>query len=342
MSATHGDGALTPLPVSHLGEVSTDTDANMKRYCEILSCVEELIQDHILHDERGAYILNYAQVYAIAPTLKLITFDGDMTLYADGADFAKDSQLVDLLIGLLREDLYVAIVTAAGYGNDHARYEKRLSGLLEGIQKSDLSHEAQKRFFVLGGECNYMFQWNPNTTQLEYLPEETYQPSKVQGWAKATSRISGLLDKAQASLEQCAKEMNLASHVQIIRKDRAVGLIAKNGFKLTREQLDEFALSTQRRLNNAQHLRLVKRSMSEIDSETDWHPIPFCAFNGGSDVWVDIGNKLIGVSILQSFLGAEGNETLHVGDQVTTSQHGPHVVLYGLPTRQKRRKFSQN
>ena len=65
------------------------------------------------------YILNTAQVKAIAPTLKMITFDGDMTLYADGKDFAKDSQLVDLLITLLQHDKYVAIVTAAAYGTDN-------------------------------------------------------------------------------------------------------------------------------------------------------------------------------------------------------------------------------
>ena len=44
-------------------------------------------------------------------------------------------------------------------------------------------------------------------------------------------------------------------------------------------------------------------------------PIPFCAFNGGNDVWLDIGNKLIGVKILLNWLGAEPHETLHVGDQ---------------------------
>ena len=45
-------------------------------------------------------------------------------------------------------------------------------------------------------------------------------------------------------------------------------------------------------------------------------PIPFCAFNGGSDVWVDIGNKLIGVQILQNYLNAKPGETFHIGDQV--------------------------
>ena len=47
------------------------------------------------------HLLNHAQVIAIASQLELITFDGDMTLYADGADFQKDSQLVTLLCKLL-------------------------------------------------------------------------------------------------------------------------------------------------------------------------------------------------------------------------------------------------
>ena len=44
-------------------------------------------------------------------------------------------------------------------------------------------------------------------------------------------------------------------------------------------------------------------------------PIPFCAFNGGKDVWVDVGNKLLGVKVLQELLGCQEHETLHFGDQ---------------------------
>jgi IMP and pyridine-specific 5'-nucleotidase len=32
-------------------------------------------------------------------------------------------------------------------------------------------------------------------------------------------------------------------------------------------------------------------------------------------VWVDVGNKLIGVQVMQKWLGAGPGETLHVGDQ---------------------------
>ena len=63
--------------------------------------------------------------------------------------------------------------------------------------------------------------------------------------------------------------------------------------------------------------------MSEVGNR-----LPFCAFNGGNDVFVDIGDKSWGVLACQQFFGAavggvvggpnggiEGSKTLHVGDQ---------------------------
>eukprot|EP00252_Welwitschia_mirabilis_P013964 TRINITY_DN30966_c0_g1_i1.p1 TRINITY_DN30966_c0_g1~~TRINITY_DN30966_c0_g1_i1.p1 ORF type:complete len:116 (-),score=23.27 TRINITY_DN30966_c0_g1_i1:65-364(-) len=47
--------------------------------------------------------------------------------------------------------------------------------------------------------------------------------------------------------------------------------------------------------------------------------LPFCAFNGGSDVFVDIGNKSIGLGALMHYLGKKPHETLHVGDRFTIS-----------------------
>jgi IMP and pyridine-specific 5'-nucleotidase len=44
--------------------------------------------------------------------------------------------------------------------------------------------------------------------------------------------------------------------------------------------------------------------------------IPFCAFNGGNDVFVDIGDKSFGVRACQQFFqGIAGSKTLHIGDQ---------------------------
>lgn len=103
--------------------------------------------------------------------------------------------------------------------------------------------------------------------------------------------------------------MGLCENITIIRKELSLGIVPCEGFTLSREALDEFALSTQRVLKNHRHV--VLRSNKKAQN------IPFCAFNGGSDVWVDIGNKLIGVKLLQEYLKANGHETLHVGDQVS-------------------------
>jgi len=44
--------------------------------------------------------------------------------------------------------------------------------------------------------------------------------------------------------------------------------------------------------------------------------LPFCAFNGGNDIFVDIGDKKVGVMACQRFFGGiDGSKTLHVGDQ---------------------------
>jgi IMP and pyridine-specific 5'-nucleotidase len=78
--------------------------------------------------------------------------------YDDGKDFQHDSALVALIIKLLSFNLNVAVVTAAGYTeNAEARYEGRLSGLLEGFRLSNLTNAQLARFHVLGQlHFNYM------------------------------------------------------------------------------------------------------------------------------------------------------------------------------------------
>ena len=44
--------------------------------------------------------------------------------------------------------------------------------------------------------------------------------------------------------------------------------------------------------------------------------LPFCAFNGGNDIFVDIGDKSWGVRACQNYFhGIDGSKTLHIGDQ---------------------------
>ena len=73
-----------------------------------------------------------------------------MTLYDDGKDFEHDSALVNLLMSLLKYNLNVCVVTAAGYPGDASRYEQRLSGLLKGFEDAQLSKNMCEKFFVLG------------------------------------------------------------------------------------------------------------------------------------------------------------------------------------------------
>ena len=43
--------------------------------------------------------------------------------------------------------------------------------------------------------------------------------------------------------------------------------------------------------------------------------VPYCCFNGGMDVFVDLGSKQQGIEALQQFVAAEAHETVHFGDQ---------------------------
>ena len=106
---------------------------------------------------------------------------------------------------------------------------------------------------------------------------------------------------------------------RVLRKPRAVGLIpggsdmqekvpeGSGGKTFRRESLDEVVMRVQDALDRAQ-LR-----------------IPYCAFNGGNDVFVDVGNKIIGLTTLMNYLGYSGRQTLHVGDRFTSTGNDSRV-----------------
>ena len=71
---------------------------------------------------------------------------------------------------------------------------------------------------------------------------------------------------------------------RVILKKRAVGLIPLPSKTLPRECLDECVL----RVQSALH-----------EKAGEFENLPYCAFNGGTDAWVDVGNKRVGVEILQ-------------------------------------------
>lgn len=73
-------------------------------------------------------------------------------------NFDDNEELAMSIIYLLKNNIKVALITAAGYGLDNKKYEIRLGGLLVKFVSSKLSREEVGRFYVFGGECNYLFQ----------------------------------------------------------------------------------------------------------------------------------------------------------------------------------------
>ncbi|ODQ68204.1 IMP-specific 5'-nucleotidase 1 [Nadsonia fulvescens var. elongata DSM 6958] len=339
-----------PISLSKSGNDSRSAAEARRRYAEIFHDVEKLIENQIYHDraqtsdharlrqlvpsvsqfftklplERAFYvqdelrsmsfrrlvapsfndiriILNTAQAMSLADgklPLKLVTFDGDVTLYDDGMSLEIDSPVIAPLINLLSRNVFVGIVTAAGYSEKSGEmYAKRLHGLLKSITVSRvLTLEQKTNLLVMGGESNYMFRYNPEEEQLQWVEPSKWVCEETINWKE--SDINDVLDIAESVLAQMKARMNLPA--QIIRKYRGVGLVPLPGCRLGREQLEEVVLTAQQCIEVAESAKKIE----------------FCAFNGGADVWVDIGNKRLGVKALQMYLGdIMGQQTLHVGDQ---------------------------
>ncbi|KAL7544753.1 hypothetical protein ACHAWF_008111, partial [Thalassiosira exigua] len=92
------------------------------------------------------------------PGPRLICFDGDQTLYSDGSNFEGNPKLAKYLYLLLRYGVTVAVVTAAGYEYQASKYELRLSGLLDYFKDRGLGTDDLERFYIFGGECNYLLR----------------------------------------------------------------------------------------------------------------------------------------------------------------------------------------
>lgn len=317
------------------------------RYAQIMRDIEGLIQDHIQHHRDGLHtvsklrllvpsigtfftplpleaafkfqdqrryissrrfvapsfndirlILNTAQVMSLVRSsrLELVTFDGDVTLYDDGQSLMDDNPCIPRILDLLRQGIRIGIVTAAGY-TEAEKYYERLHGLLDAIAASDASHKLEHKLVVMGGESNFLFTYTPQSPcKLVSVPQRDWQLPEMRTWTEGA--ISDLLGVAEGALRDCIECMQLP--VQVLRKERAVGIFPPKGVKLAREQLEETVLVVQRILE-----------LSPAGKR-----IPFCAFNGGNDVFVDIGDKSWGVMACQRYFGGiEGSRSLHVGDQ---------------------------
>ncbi|CAB4252335.1 similar to Saccharomyces cerevisiae YOR155C ISN1 Inosine 5'-monophosphate (IMP)- specific 5'-nucleotidase [Maudiozyma barnettii] len=275
------------------------------------------------------HILNTAQIlhfvkqkrmgYKGGRPLKLVTFDGDVTLYEDGGSLNDSNPVVPHIMQLLANNIKVGIVTAAGY-DEAASYESRLEGLMSQLHASTtLTSEQKSNLTVMGGECNYLFRYcddikrddDGKTYGLEYFHRETWALEEIKNWTK--QEMDTLLDYAEKTLNTLKIRLNLPSEIPIIRKKRAVGIIPGKRFdvslqrnvplKLSREQLEEIVLTLQNSISNSPTSSNIK----------------FSCFDGGSDVWCDIGDKNLGIRCLQHFYDPENPiqpyETLHIGDQ---------------------------
>ncbi|KAF1947968.1 IMP-specific 5'-nucleotidase-like protein 1 [Clathrospora elynae] len=326
-----------------------DKQANIaqRRYAEIMRDVEEIINDHINHQKMGKpdrsklkllvpsvanfytalalhdafiwqdkrrhishrrfvppsfndirLVLNTAQAMSLVRggPLELVTFDGDVTLYEDGMNLKPENPVIPKILQLMRRGSKIGIVTAAGY-TEAERYYERLAGLLDAIQTSDLPLESKQNLMVMGGESNFCFMFDGDSPDmLRFVPREEWLLKEMLQWHE--SDIKELLDLAEASLNDTIR--NFRMEALVVRKERAVGIIPKDGQKFCRETLEETVLIVQKILE-----------ISDVGQR-----LPFCAFNGGNDVFVDIGDKSWGVLACQRiFGGIDGSKTLHVGDQ---------------------------
>lgn len=266
-------------------------------------------------------ILNSAQAMAVAEpgrpegALQLATFDGDVTLYDDGECLVPTSPVIPRMLSLLRRGVCIGIVTAAGYYTAD-RYYERLHGLLDAIAESaDLTPRQRQNIVIMGGEANYLFEFDATSPhRLRPVPRERWLTPEMAAWSDA--RIDELLDAAEAALRDSVRTMNLPA--TLMRKDRAVGIIPTDPtIRIPRESLEETVLVVQKILELK-----INRGGAANGTTDGTAPVPFCAFNGGRDVFVDIGDKSWGVNVCQKWFGGQngggairGENTLHVGDQ---------------------------
>lgn len=208
-------------------------------------------------------ILNSAQLLGLVRSseVQLVTFDGDVTLYDDGASLTADNPVIPRILRLLEQGRKVGIVTAAGY-EDAPKYYDRLYGLLDAVHNSTTLTPFQKQgIIVMGGESNFLFRFDPGSEhRLAYVPREEWLLDEMRVWND--DDIKQLLDIAEDALRACASNLKLPA--AILRKDRAVGVYPVNGVRINREQLEETVLVVQ---------NTVERSA--VGSR-----LPFCAFNG--------------------------------------------------------------
>ncbi|VWU52382.1 IMP-specific 5'-nucleotidase, putative, partial [Hepatocystis sp. ex Piliocolobus tephrosceles] len=233
------------------------------------------------------HILNLAQILSLEDGLDLLTFDADETLYPDGSNF-HDEILASYISSLLKK-MKIAIVTAASYNKNADKYEKRLENLLQYFLKHNIKDDSYTNFYVMGGESNYLFKCNKEA-RLYSVPDEEWCHYKK---LVDKETIDKILNISQNCLEEVITDFNLLAQIQ--RKEKSIGLVPK-------------MIPSGHKKNEA-----VMRVKKEIIKNKII--VPYCVFNSGQDVWVDIGNKAEGLIVLQKLLKIEKKKCCHIGDQ---------------------------
>lgn len=189
-------------------------------------------------------VLNTAQIMSLVRggPLELVTFDGDVTLYDDGQSLTPENPIIPRILRLMRNGSKIGIVTAAGY-TEARRYSERLYGLLEALHTSDFPQDIKQNLVIIGGESNYCFKYSGDTPDLlKLVPGKDWLLDEMLLWSETD--ITELLDLAEASLRDTVKNMRMQA--MVVRKDRAVGIIPQDGYKFSRETLEETVLITQK------------------------------------------------------------------------------------------------
>jgi IMP-specific 5''-nucleotidase. len=120
-------------------------------------------------------ILNTAQLLGLVRSseVELVTFDGDVTLYDDGACLTPENPVIAQILRLLGQGRKIGIVTAAGY-EEAPKYYGRLYGLLDAVHDSKILTPSQKEgIIVMGGESNFLFRFDQESeSRLTYVPRK--------------------------------------------------------------------------------------------------------------------------------------------------------------------------
>ena len=88
----------------------------------------------------------------------------------------------DIRVGqLLQSGVVIAIVTAASYLDQPEGYERRIDNLIAAFREAKLDKETLANFYLLGGECNYLFQCD-ETCHLRHIPRTAWQNGKHWRW----------------------------------------------------------------------------------------------------------------------------------------------------------------